>query len=88
MAKTQKLKETITPSDDVIAQAVAEGQAIIAEGKTKVEAAMAIYRHRLDSPQDIVIADVIEDASLTITVHNTTPLPPPTAPRICKPSQA
>ena len=45
MAKTKKPKETITPSDDLIAQAILEGQALIAEGKTKVEAAMAIYRH-------------------------------------------
>jgi len=45
MAKTKKPKETITPSDDLIFQAIAEGQAPIAEGKTKVEAAMAIYRH-------------------------------------------
>ena len=45
MAKTKKSKETITPSDDLITQAVLEGQALIAEGKTKVEAAMAIYRH-------------------------------------------
>jgi len=45
MAKTKKPKETITPSDDLIFQAIAEGQALIAEGKTKVEAAMAIYRH-------------------------------------------
>jgi len=43
MAKTKKPKETITPSDELIAQAVAEAQALIAEGKTKVEAAMTIY---------------------------------------------
>ena len=43
MAKKKKQTETTNPSDDVIAQAVAEGQALIAEGKTKVEAAMAIY---------------------------------------------
>ena len=42
MAKTKKPKEAIIPSDDVIAQAVLEGQALISEGKTKVEAAMAI----------------------------------------------
>lgn len=45
MANTKKSKETITPSDDLIAQAVLESQALIAEGKTKVEAAMASYRH-------------------------------------------
>jgi len=30
MAKTKKPKETITPSDDLIFQAIAEGQALIA----------------------------------------------------------
>ena len=45
MARKKKQTETTLPSDDLIAQAVAEGQALIAEGKTKVEAAMAIYRH-------------------------------------------
>ena len=65
MAKTKKLKETITPSDDLIAQAVAEGQALIAEGKTKVEAAMEIYRHLHDSPQEVVLQAFVEGASLT-----------------------
>jgi len=65
MAKTKKPTDTITPSDDVIAQAVAEGQVLIAEGKTKVEAAMAIYRHLQESPQDVVINAFIEGASLT-----------------------
>lgn len=65
MAKTKKLKETITPSDDLIAQAVLEGQALISEGKTKVEAAMAIYRHLHESPQETVINAFVEGASLT-----------------------
>ena len=55
MAKTKKPKDTITPSDEPIAQAVNEGQALISEGKTKVEAAMAIYRHLHDCPQETVI---------------------------------
>jgi hypothetical protein len=38
MAKTRKPEETIAPSDDLIAQAILEGQALTAEGKTKVEA--------------------------------------------------
>ena len=65
MAKTKKPKETVTPSDDAIAQAVLEGQALIAEGKTKVEAAMAIYRHLRESPQEVVLQAFIEGASLT-----------------------
>ena len=65
MAKKKKQTESITPSDDLIAQAVTEGQALIAEGKTKVEAAMAIYRHLQESPQDIVLQAFIDGASLT-----------------------
>jgi hypothetical protein len=65
MAKTKKPKETITPSDDLIAQAVLEGQALIAEGKTKVEAAMTIYRHLNESPQEVVLQAFVEGASLT-----------------------
>ena len=64
MAK-KKQTETTIPSDDLITQAVAEGQALIAEGKTKVEAAMAIYRHLNESPQEVVINAFIDGASLT-----------------------
>lgn len=65
MAKQKKQTEIITPSDDLIAQAVAEGQALIAQGKTKVEAAMAIYRHLHESPQEVVLQAFVEGASLT-----------------------
>ena len=65
MAKSKKLKETTIPSDDLIAQAIAEGQALIGEGKTKVEAAMAIYRHLNESPQEVVLQAFIDGASLT-----------------------
>ena len=67
MAKKKKkqTETSTTPSDDLIAQAVAEGQALIAEGKTKVEAAMAIYRHLNESPQEVVLQAFIDGASLT-----------------------
>lgn len=65
MARKKKQTETTTPSDDLIAQAVAEGQALITEGKTKVEAAIAIYRHLNDSPQEVVLQAFIDGASLT-----------------------
>ena len=51
MAKKKKQTETTIPSDDLVAAAINEGQALIVEGKTKVEAAMAIYRHVNESPQ-------------------------------------
>lgn len=65
MTKKKKQTETITPSDDLVAMAVTEGQSLIAEGKTKVEAAMAIYRHLQESPQDVVLQAFIDGASLT-----------------------
>lgn len=65
MARKKKQTETTIPSDDLVAMAVTEGQALIAEGKTKVEAAMAIYRHLNESPQEVVLQAFIEGASLT-----------------------
>ena len=65
MAKKKQTETSTTPSDDLIAQAVGEGQALIAEGKTKVEAAMAIYRHLNESPQEVVLQAFIDGASLT-----------------------
>ena len=65
MAKKKKQTETTIPSDDLIAQAILEGQALISEGKTKVEAAMAIYRHLQESPQEVVLQAFVEGASLT-----------------------
>ena len=65
MAKKKKQTETTIPSDDLVAMAVNEGQALIAEGKTKVEAAMAIYRHFQESPQEVVLKAFIDGASLT-----------------------
>ena len=65
MAKKKKQTETTIPSDDLVAMAVNEGQALIAEGKTKVEAAMAIYRHLQESPQEVILQAFIDGASLT-----------------------
>ncbi len=66
MAKQKKPQtDTNTPSEDLIAQAIHEGQTLIAEGKTKVEAAMAIYRLLENSPQETIIAAFIYGASLT-----------------------
>ena len=66
MAKSKKQQtDTNTPSEDLIAQAIHEGQTLIAEGKTKVEAAMAIYRHLQESPQEVVLQAFIDGASLT-----------------------
>ena len=64
MAK-KKQTEITPPSDDLITQAVLEGQTLIAEGRPKVEAAMAIYRLLENSPQETIITAFIDGASLT-----------------------
>ncbi len=66
MVKQKKPQtDTNTPSEDLIAQAIHEGQALIAEGRTKVEAAMVIYRILENSPQETIITAFIDGASLT-----------------------
>jgi hypothetical protein len=66
MAKQKKPQtDANTTSEDLIAQAIHEGQTLIAEGRPKVEAAMAIYRLLENSPQETIITAFIDGASLT-----------------------
>ena len=66
MAKA-KVKQSPAESvpADLIRQAIADGSALIAEGKSKADAAMAIFRLIGDSSQESVIQAFIEGASLT-----------------------
>jgi len=48
-----------------ISKAIANGKAIIREGKTKVEAAMAIFDALKDEDKDVVIAAFVNGADLT-----------------------
>jgi hypothetical protein len=50
---------------EIIGQAIADGRALIAQGKSKADAAMAIFRLIGDCPQEAVIQAFIEGASLT-----------------------
>ena len=52
-------------SADLIGQAIADGSALIALGKSKADAAMAIFRLIGDCPQETVIQAFIEGATLT-----------------------
>ena len=52
-------------SADLIGQAIADGSALIAQGKSKADAAMAIFRLIGDCPQESVIQAFIEGATLT-----------------------
>lgn len=66
MPKTKKQTEpTIPANDELIDQAIAEGRAIIAQGGTKIDAAMAIYRLLETMSQAVVLQTFIEGATLT-----------------------
>lgn len=63
-----KAKDTSSESVDnskVIADAIACGRAVLDEGKTKKEAAMAIYRVLENCEQQVIVNAFIEGASLT-----------------------
>ena len=62
----QKPKDTPTPKNITqIAEAVKKGRAIIAEGKTKVEAVRAMYPLIKHEPREIIWKAFEEGASLT-----------------------
>lgn len=48
-----------------IKEAIAKGKALIKEGKTKADAAMAIFEALKDEEKDIVIAAFFQGATLT-----------------------
>ena len=57
------LADSVSP--DIIRQAIDDGSALIAQGKSKADAAMAIFRLIGDCPQEAVIQAFIEGATLT-----------------------
>ncbi|MEQ9567527.1 hypothetical protein [Nitratireductor sp. L15S-10] len=66
--KQEAEKQSVVISEDdakAIEQAIAQGQALIAQGKTKVDASMAIYRALNTQPQEAVVSAMIEGAGLT-----------------------
>ena len=66
MAKAKvKQPEAESVSVDLIRQAISDGSALIAEGKSKADAAMAIFRLIGDCPQETVVQAFIDGASLT-----------------------
>lgn len=52
-------------SKDTIKAAIAEGRAVIKDGKTKIEAAMAIYKKLRGADRETVVAAFVEGAGLT-----------------------
>ena len=66
MAKAKDKKpQTDSVPADLIQQAIADGKALIAEGKSKADAAMAIFRLIGESSQEAVVQAFIEGATLT-----------------------
>jgi hypothetical protein len=65
MAKRKAGPTEVTANEDTITKAVAEGRSLIEQGKTKIDAAMAIYRLLEDQPQDVVVTAFVEGATLT-----------------------
>jgi len=49
----------------VIRASIAKGQALIAEGKTKADAARAIYEEIPDEPKELIVAAFVQGAALT-----------------------
>jgi hypothetical protein len=56
---------TSEPNPEAVKAAVAAGKTLIDEGKTKAEAAMAIFLQIEDQSQDIIVKAFVEGATLT-----------------------
>jgi len=66
MTTAPKTKPTAPPvNKEAIKLAIAEGKAAIKEGKTKVEAAVLMFKRIKDEPREVGVAALIEGASLT-----------------------
>jgi hypothetical protein len=63
-AKDKKPQTDSVPAD-LIQQAIADGKALIADGKSKADAAMAIFRLIGEGSQDTVVQAFVEGATLT-----------------------
>ena len=64
-AKVMAAPKTIDLNKPVIKEAITKGKALIKEGKSKVEAAMMIYEALKDEDKEVIIAALVEGATLT-----------------------
>ena len=68
---TPKVEAKVEPTKKVdltkppIKEAIAQGKAIIKDGKSKADAARAIYALIKDEPKEIIVAAFIDGATLT-----------------------
>ena len=65
LRRAEKVEEAVPVQVNAFTQAVSEGKVLIESGKSKREAAMAIYSILQDKGKDDVIKAFIEGASLT-----------------------
>ena len=65
MADKAKTPQKGKANEELVKRAISEGRALIDQGKTKIETAMAIYRLLEKEPQETIIAAFIEGATLT-----------------------
>ena len=65
LRRAEKVEEAVPVQVNAFTQAVSEGKVLIESGKSKREAAMAIYSILQDKGKDEVIKAFIEGASLT-----------------------
>ena len=64
-SKTVTASKTIDLNKPVIKEAITKGKALIKDGKSKVEAAMMIFEALKDEDKEVVIATLVEGATLT-----------------------
>lgn len=57
--------QVIDLAQPTILAAIEQGQAVLAEGKTKADAARAIYAELKDEPKEVIVAAFVAGASLT-----------------------
>ena len=65
MPKKPQPIEPAEPNPEAVKAAVAAGKALIDEGKTKAEAAMAIFLQIEGQPQETIVKAFVEGATLT-----------------------
>jgi galactose-1-phosphate uridylyltransferase len=64
-SEPQPAAKVVDMSKENVQQAIAKGQALLKEGKSKADAARAIFELIHDEPRDVVIEAFIQGATIT-----------------------
>lgn len=64
-AVVETLPKIIDLNKPLIKEAITKGQALIKDGKSKVDAAMAIYQALITEDKEVIIASFVRGATLT-----------------------